>query len=371
MPLSTHRLVGTAAAVGAIALAATLPAQAQSAQRDSTQRSTGVTTVTSALNGPRGVDAVTARRILVAQADGTFSRVVRHLGAPATVKNLGKVPDTGLAPAIAQGLHRTVWILTGAGGEPGAPPAPGASTLYKWRPGWAAPKPFVDIAAYQKTHPDPYNVADDPGESNPYGLVALADGSLLVADAANNDLLRVKKNRHVQEVAMLKPRTVTVPAGLPGAGSAMPSEAVATSVTVGRDGYWYVGELRGFPATPGTSQIWRIKPYTTHSVCDPAHPRRGHCKRYADGLTSIVDLGTGRRGIYAVELSKMSWLAMEAHAPGSDIGALMYVHRVHGRKVMTELAKDQLHLPAGVDVFARNKFVTAPIFGPGSLLRIR
>ena len=44
-------------------------------------------------------------------------------------------------------------------------------------------------------------------------------------------------------------------------------------MTVGSDGYWYVGELRGFPATPGTSEIWRIKPGTVGAVCDPEKPR--------------------------------------------------------------------------------------------------
>ena len=66
-------------------------------------------------------------------------------------------------------------------------------------------------------------------------------------------------------------------------------------MTVGPDGYWYVGELRGFPATPGTSQIWRIKPGTIDAVCDPEKPWRGRCTRYADGLTSIVDLGAGTK----------------------------------------------------------------------------
>ena len=59
---------------------------------------------------------------------------------------------------------------------------------------------------------------------------------------------------------------------LPPAGTPIPSEAVATSVTVGSDGYWYVGELRGFPATPGTSQIWKIKPGTVGATCDPENP---------------------------------------------------------------------------------------------------
>lgn len=339
-----------------------------------------MTTVTSDLMGPRGVDAVSKRKIFVTQADGTFSKVVRRLDAPAKVVDLGKVPDTGLAPAIARGQHGTLWILTGAGGEPGSPPVAGATTLYKWRPGWAAPKAFKDIGAYQSRHPDPYDLENNPGDSNPYGLAALADGSVLVADAAGNDLLRVKPNRRVQEVAMLRPRTVPVPAGLssgpdgpplPPAGTMMPSEAVATSVTVGSDGFWYVGELRGVPATPGTSQIWRIKPYTTNNVCNPVHPRRGKCKRWTDGLTSIVDLGTGPRGIYAVELSKKSWLQMEGGAPGSDIGALIYVHRANGHQVKTELAEDQLHMPGGVDAFGGAKFVTAPIFGPGNLFKIR
>ena len=375
MPLSKISLLTAAAVVGATALAGALPAQAQSRRTGDSSRPGGISTVTSQLNGPRGVDAVTPRKILVTQADGTFSKVIRRMGAPAVVKNLGKVPAGIVAPAIAQGLHRTVWILTGGGDpESTAPPPPGSATLYKWRPGWAAPKAFVDIGAYQKTHPDPYDLENNPGDSNPFGIAALADGSVLVSDAAGNDLLRVKRNRHVQEVAVLKPRTVTIPTGLPGAGSTMPSEAVATSVTVGSDGFWYVGELRGFPATPGTSQIWRIKPFTKNNVCDPVHPRRGHCKRYADGLTSIVDLGAGRRGIYAVELSKMSWLALEGGptpAPGSDIGALIYVHRVNGHQVKTELAPGQLHAPGGVDVIRGNKFVTAPIFGPGNLYRIR
>ena len=47
---------------------------------------------------------------------------------------------------------------------------------------------------------------------------------------------------------------------------------MATSVTVGPDGYWYVGELRGFPATPGTSQIWRIKPGTVDAIVRPGEP---------------------------------------------------------------------------------------------------
>ena len=138
-----------------------------------------------------------------------------------------------------------------------------------------------------------------------------------MADAAGNDLLRVWPNGHIKTVARLKPRTVKVPPGLRPGGTRRPgrkmlAEAVATSVTVGSDGYWYVGELRGFPATPGTSQIWRIKPGSYNAVCDPAKPYKGKCTRYADGYTSIVDLAGGPQGTLAVvELAKVSWLQWE------------------------------------------------------------
>jgi hypothetical protein len=76
-------------------------------------------------------------------------------------------------------------------------------------------------------------------------------------------------------VARLKPRVVSVPEELPDefqgeplppAGTPVPSEAVATSVTVGADGSYYVSELRGFPATPGTSQVWRIAPGSVNAI---------------------------------------------------------------------------------------------------------
>jgi hypothetical protein len=249
--------------------------------------------------------------------------------------------------------------------------------LYKWRPGWANPRIVVDIAKYQATDPDPWDQENFPEDSNPFGVAALQDGTVLVSDAAGNDLLRVwpkrPKGHRIHTVARLKPRTVLTPAGIPDgppAGTPIYAEAVATSVTVGNDGYWYVGELRGFPATPGTSEIWRIKPGSKNAVCKPLHPRKGACKRYVDGLTSIVDLGAGKRGIYAVELSKMSWMALEGGAPGSDIGALMLVKKRGMPNRVHEMVPNQLHVPGGVDVGNRIE-VVGPIFGPGALMRIQ
>jgi len=335
--------------------------------------------VVEGLNGPRGVAVGPGGRVVYAEADGSFSQVItkgRHAGS---VEQLGTVPQQFLAPAVDVGRRGKVFVLT-VGGEPGT----GAATLYRWTRAKGV-QTVADIAAYQQTDPDPYDLEEVPGESNPYGVAALRDGSALVSDAANNDLLRVFPNGHIVTVARLKPRVVEVPEELPDevegeplppAGTPLPSEAVATSVTVGADGYYYVGELRGFPATPGTSQVWRIAPGSVNAVCDPEAPRKGACRRYADGFTSIVDLGAGPDGsIYVVELVKRSWLQWELGLVDPPVGGLFRI-RKRGRSPQ-ELVPDQLVLPGGVDVGKNGAvYVTAPIFGPpegspGVLARVR
>jgi hypothetical protein len=329
-----------------------------------------------ALDGPRGVANVGPGKTLVTEADGTFSLVVERHHRPARVIELGSVGEPGFSNAI-DNRGRTVYILTGGG-----PPGTGAATLYKWKPGFAEPKVLADIGAYQETDPDPFNQADPPGESNPFGVAALPHGGVLVSDAAANDLLKVRWDGSITTIARLKPRLVEVPEGfpptdpegnpLPPAGTPILSEDVATSVTVGADGFYYVGELRGFPATPGTSQIWRINPHAKGAVCDPEHPYRGACKRYVDGLTSIVDLGADRWGnIYAVSLSKQSWFAFELGLEGSEIGAVYKISKHGHTKHVRELAKNQLVSPGGVDVSAWGTvYEVGPVFGPGALNKI-
>lgn len=369
-----HLRTTTAAVAAATFAVATLGTTTATAGDD---HPPDVTTVLEGLDGPRGVDALGHGRTLVTESDGTFSLVVerhrhghhRSSGEPKVIE-LGQVPG-GFAPAIAAGRHHTLWILTGAGAPPeeeaAVPSAPeGYATLFKWRPGWDEPVAFADIAAYQATDPDDADLEDLPAESNPFGLAALRDGSVLVADAAGNDLLRVHKNGSIETVARLLPRMVEIPAGLPDAGQTIPSEAVATSVTVTERG-WFVGELRGYPATPGTSQVWKITPGATDAVCDPEKPYTGDCRLFADGLTSIVDLAPARQGMLALSLSTQSWLAAEGGAPGSEIGAL---HLVRRGKTPVEVAPGQLTLPGGVDTVPGAAYVVGPVFGPGGLYRI-
>jgi hypothetical protein len=376
----TTSVLGGAACALAIGVS-TLASVPASAQTDHKAPGDGLRTVTGGLAGPRGVASVRPGVTLVSTADGTVS-VVRERRGPARVQKLFRVPSQ-FALGIAFGPHWTVYAVTGAATSPDPadpkPPKPVAAvenSLFKWRPHWAKPHRIADIGAYQKHDLDPYDLEKNPSDSNPFGVAALPNGSVLVADAAGNDLLKVRPNGAISTVARLKPRVVTVPEGLgkdaPPAGTQIPAEAVATSVTVGSDGYYYVGELRGFPATPGTSEIWRINPYARGAVCDPAQPTLPGCRRYADGLTSIVDLASASHGtIYAVTLSKKSWLAAESQppVPGAEVGGLFKVGP-WGTSV-TELAADQLKFPGGADI-ARNGrvYVTGPVFGRGSLVSL-
>ncbi|TDO47855.1 hypothetical protein EV643_108169 [Kribbella sp. VKM Ac-2527] len=338
----------------------------------------GLKPVITGLDSPRGV-ATHGGKIIYSVGDGS---VYEAWANGKKIRKLGQVPG-GFAPAIDTDKWGNTYALTGAGGEPGAPPMPGGATLYKLRPG-KSPLAIADIGKYQLTHPDPYNVDGAAEETNPFGVAALKDGTVLVADAAGNDLLRVWPNGYIKTVAKLKPRVVPVPPGLPAtdpegnptdlppAGTPIPSEAVATSVTVGSDGYWYVGELRGFPATPGKSQIWRIKPGSYGAVCDPVKPHKGNCQRYADGYTSIVDLAGGPRGTLAVvQLARESWFKWELG--GSSIGSLIIQwpgkwHKAGPRK---ELARGKLTLPAGTAISKSGRiYVSSPIFGPGAVYRV-
>lgn len=367
---SRPRMIVALAGATALALAVTAPPVA--ADDDNDNGGDALVQVVQGLDGPRGVDASDAERVLYAEGDGTVSVAVLD-GDPVRTRVIGQVPAGFIAPAVARGPRGRVYALT-VQGAPGS----GSNTLYWLRRG-EAPKVVADIAAYQVGDPDPFNLADPPEESNPFGLATLPDRSVLVADAAANDLLRIFPNGEIVTVARFKPRMVTVPAGLPPeleghplppAGTTVASESVPTSVTVGEDGYYYVGELRGVPGTPGTSQVWRIKPGSVGAVCDPDNPASGDCTRFADGFTAIVDLASGEDGsVYVLELVSEGWLQWELGLVDPPVGGLFRVSP-NGHDV-TELAVSQLVLPGGVDVTEDGTVhVTAPVFGPGSLMAL-
>jgi hypothetical protein len=185
----------------------------------------------------------------------------------------------------------------------------------------------ADLGAFEKAvDPD-----RDGVESNPFDLARRPGGPTLVADAAGNSILAVGRRGRIDWVATLPERTVSTqplknfagcPDGPPdicGLPPTLDADPVPTSVEIGPDGHLYVGELTGFPATPGTSRIWRIKAGTRHARCGSSPA----CSIVRTGpFTSVIDLRFGRdldpdhddadEGIaYVVELDEASWLALE------------------------------------------------------------
>lgn len=322
-------------------------------------------------DGPRGLDIGTTGKTVIGTSDGTVYKITRHGAKAGTSRAIAKVRKNFVAPAVAVSPDKSVWILT-AGGE-GI--QRGLGSLYLKRPGHHK-RLVVNIQRWQGKHNhDPFDLEDNAGESNPYGVAALPGGGALVADAANNSIVRVSRSGHVTPIARVKPRMVEMPEGyddpeLPPAGTPMPAEAVITSVAVGPDGSYYFGELRGFPATPGTSEIWRVGPGAHNAICRPNKPHKGACNRVADGLTSVVALDAGRGGaLYVAELSKMSWLAMESQQPGAEVGAIIRIG--HDRSVRRELSAGKVIMPGGVAVGpAGGVFSSGPIFGPGGFMRV-
>lgn len=164
-------------------------------------------------------------------------------------------------------------------------------------------------------------------DSNPFDVEALDGSTALIADAGANALLVADRAGTIDWVATLPVEVVSTAnikslAGCPtpvpgtefvcGLPAAMPTQAVATSVAIGPDGAYYVGELKGFPAPTGVSKIWRIEPGTRHAACGTSPA----CTVVADSFTSIVDLSFGPDGtLYVTEIDENSWAPVEPEFP--------------------------------------------------------
>lgn len=178
---------------------------------------------------------------------------------------------------------------------------------------------IVDLYAFeQANNPHP----GDATESNPFDVQGLEGGdTALVVDSAGNDLLRVNTEGKVKVLAVFPNALASTanikslfgcPAGPPnicGLPAQIPAQPVPTSVAIGPDGWYYVGELKGFPAPTGASRIWRVAPWASSADCGNSND----CQVVFDGgFTSIIDLAFGPDGLlYVVELDEASWFSVE------------------------------------------------------------
>lgn len=226
---------------------------------------------------------------------------------------------TDVAPMDEGGL----WALTS-----------GPSTLYRVD-GDGNAVPFADVSGFEEKR-NPHKAEID---SNAFDVAGLGGGEALVADAGGNDLLKVNKHGKVKLVAVLPDELVSSAnakslVGCPDPPSPdlavfcalppmMPAEPVATSVTIGPDGAYYVGELKGFPAPTGESKIWRIEPNARNAKCGQSP----FCSVAFDGLTSVIDLTFGPDGrLYVAQIDDASWLAVELAAEGLEVAVGGSVH---------------------------------------------
>jgi hypothetical protein len=340
-----------------------------------------VKVIASGLDNPRGLTVDSHGRVLVALAGrggpggiGTSGKIIRiskggvsdyRVGLPSAVSPEGEA--TGPVN-VDVGRHGRVFVAVGGGPQV---VDPRFDTLMRVSKGGESIK--ADIQAFRNAHPDltDHDNPPNPTDSNAYGLAALRNGKTLVTDAAGNELLIVDSHGHVKTVAKFPNELIGTSHLPPFLGVTEPellAEAVPTSVAVGPDGYWYVGELKGFPFTPGASRIWRISPRARNVVCDPT-AKHGPCTLWADGFTSIVGLNFGPRGdLYVVEIVKAG--VINLFLGGDATGALWRVRHHH----KTEIAEGALTAPGGVVV---NKHGTIYVtnfsvsIGGGEVLRIR
>jgi hypothetical protein len=222
------------------------------------------------------------------------------------------VPLPGVSDVDPIG-NGAMYAITGAGEDNNM-----AGKLFRASRGAGATQ-IADLSGFEAA------VNPDGGEidSNPFDVETLGGGKALVADAGGNDLLVVDRQGRIDWIATLPDELVSTAhaktlAGCPNPPADLafvcdlpgmiPGQGVATSVAVGPDGAYYVGELKGFPAEPGTSRVWRIEPGARHAHCGTSPA----CRVVADGFTSIVDLTFGTNGkMYVVEMDEASFLAVE------------------------------------------------------------
>lgn len=149
--------------------------------------------------------------------------------------------------------------------------AAGQLGMLMWVSASWSTRAIADVAAYEFST-NPVGAPD----SNPFGL--LADGrSVVVADAGANALMSVDSNGRISTLATFPSRP------------ARATDAVPTSVVLGPDGAYYVGELTGVPFAAGAARVYRVVQGSPPEV-------------FAEGFKTVIDLAFGPDGaLYVLE----------------------------------------------------------------------
>lgn len=344
----------------------------------------GAEVVASNLNNPRGLNFGPEGALYVAEAgsggDGACAEGpegLRCFGASGSVTRIDlksevvtrvatglpslASPDGGFATGIhdisLHGRGKAVFT-TGFAGHPAnrltdfGPEGASFARLGRMNAsgGWRLQQ---DLGAYEET----VNPTGDEQDSNPYGILALA-AKTVFTDAGGNALNEVGANGTITTLATFPDRLVDAPPFLDlPPGTQIPMDAVPTSVALGLDGSYYVGQLTGFPFPVGGANVYRV----------PANG--GLPEVYAGGFTAIIDVAFAPDGsLFVLELAKNGLL--DAFILNDWTGALI---RVAPDGTRSEIAEGELFAPGGVvigpdgNAYVSNKSIFS---GSGEVIRI-
>lgn len=230
----------------------------------------------------------------------------------ATMNGRTDIPLPGVSDMSPIG-RGTLWAIEGLTGAPGDNTG---QALYKASKG--KNQKIADLFAFEETfNPDGADLID----SNPFDVQTIDGETAVVADAGGNDLLKIDKQGSIDVLAVFPNELVSTEnikelVGCPDSGADLcelpdmiPAQSVPTSIAMGPDGYFYVGELKGFPAPAGASGVWKIAPDASWAECGSSTD----CVKVFDGgFTSIIDMAFDENGsLYIAELDENSWFAVE------------------------------------------------------------
>lgn len=279
-------------------------------------------------NGVAEVVGTAAKHAHTANANGFASPLFGLATAPngdilvadagagvATLSGATDIPLLGITDMSPLG-RGSMWATEGLTGDPGDDTG---QALYRATKGKT--QKIADLFAFEEVQNPDGGLVD----SNPFDVQSLGGQAALVADAGANDLLRVDNQGNVDVLAVFPEELVstanikdlvgcpTGPENICGLPDMIPAQPVPTSIAVGPDGYFYVGELKGFPAPAGASNIWKVAPDASEATC----PSPDCVKVFDGGFTSIIDLAFDASGtLHVAELDEQSWFAVEVLGGG-------------------------------------------------------
>jgi hypothetical protein len=256
--------------------------------------------------------------------NGVQERVLTGLHSVASTAPIG-VEASGLSDIVFDNAG-TAYGLIGLGANPNnrsSLGAPGAdfATVVRLPLGGGAMQRIADLGAHEVAN----NPDGGPLDTNPYGMALAPGGGFLVADAGSNDFLKVAADGTVATLAALPPRPNPLPFGPPM------FQSVPTSIAVGPDDAYYIGQLTGFPFPPGAANIYRFDPTT--SALTVAH----------SGFTNIGDLTFDASGnLYVLQMTTNGLAS--AMGPGSG----MVIKINAGTNNRTTIVNSGLMLPSSI-----------------------